>query len=80
MNLLKFTLSTFFILFSLNSFSQNVGSATVPAEIWYCEINDGFTMDDVRDVSYGVEKFSKENGMKGSQFLFTTFIFFKSTI
>ena len=74
MNLFKFTLSTFFILFSLNSLSQNVGSATVPAEIWYCEINDGFTMDDVRDVSYGVEKFSKENGMKGSQFLFTTFM------
>ena len=59
MNLFKFTLSSFFILFSLNTFSQNTGLTTFPAEIWYCEINEGFTMDDVRDVSMGVKQFSE---------------------
>ena len=74
MNLFKFTLSFFFILFSLNTFSQNTGLTTFPAEIWYCEINEGFTMDDVRDVSMGVRQFSEENGMKGTQYLTTTFM------
>ena len=60
--------------FSLNIFSQNTGSITFPAEIWYCQINDGFTLDDVREVSMGVKKFSEENGMQGTQYLTTTFM------
>tara|TARA_B100001250_G_scaffold393942_1_gene397253 strand:+ start:1089 stop:1496 length:408 start_codon:yes stop_codon:yes gene_type:complete len=74
MNLFKVAASILILTFSINTFSQNTGSTTVPGEIWYCEINDGFTIEDVRDVSLGVEKFSKENGMTGSQFLFTTFM------
>ena len=31
-------------------------------------------MQDVRDVSMGVKKFSEENGMKGTQYLTTTFM------
>ena len=74
MNFLKvvtFILVTFSVS---NVFSQNVGSTTVPAEAWFCEIKDGYTMDDIREVSKGVEAFSKKTGMKGSQFIFTTFM------
>jgi len=74
MQLFKILTTTFITIFSLNSFSQNVSMATFPAEIWYCEINEGFTMDDVREVSMGVKKFSEENGMKGTQYLTTTFM------
>ena len=74
MKLFKVTASTFILIFSLNTFSQNAGSTTFPAEIWHCEINDGFTMQDVRAVSMGVKKFSEENGMKGTQYLTTTFM------
>ena len=76
MNFLKvvtFVLVTFSVS---NVFSQNVGSTTVPAEAWFCEIKDGYTMDDIREVSKGVEAFSKITGMKGSQFIFTTFTMF----
>ena len=74
MKLFKIAASTFILIFSLNTFSQNTGSTTFPAEIWHCEINDGFTMQDVRAVSMGVKKFSEENGMKGTQYLTTTFM------
>ena len=74
MQLFKILTTTFITIFSLNSFSQNVSMSTFPAEIWYCEINEGFTMDDVREVSMGVKKFSEENGMKGTQYLTTTFM------
>ena len=74
MQLLKILTTTFITIFSLNIFSQNVSMSTFPAEIWYCEINEGFTMDDVREVSMGVKKFSEENGMKGTQYLTTTFM------
>ena len=74
MKLFKIAASTFILIFSLNTFSQNTGPTTFPAEIWYCEINDGFTMQDVRAVSMGVKKFSEENGMKGTQYLTTTFM------
>ena len=74
MKFLKGATATFILIFSLNSFSQNTGATTFPAEIWYCEINEGFSMQDVRDVSMGVKKFSEENGMKGTQYLTTTFM------
>tara|TARA_X000001036_G_scaffold64650_1_gene55351 strand:+ start:1651 stop:2058 length:408 start_codon:yes stop_codon:yes gene_type:complete len=74
MKIFKVTTTTLILIFSLNTFSQNTGSKTFPAEIWYCEVNDGFTMEDVRDVSMGVKKFSEENGMKGTQYLTTTFM------
>ena len=74
MKFFKLINSTLILVFSLNSFSQNTGSTTFPAEIWYCEINEGFTIKDVREVSFGVEQFSKENGMKGTQYLTTTFM------
>ena len=74
MQLFKILTTTFITIFSLNSFSQNVSMSTFPAEIWYCEINEGFTIDDVREVSMGVKKFSEENGMKGTQYLTTTFM------
>ena len=72
MKIFKVTTTTLFLIFSSNTFSQSAGSKTFPAEIWYCEVNDGFTMEDVRDVSMGVKKFSEENGMKGTQYLTTT--------
>ena len=74
MKLFKVATSSLILIFSLNIYSQNTESTTFPAEIWYCEINEGFTMEDVRDVSMGVKKFSEENGMKGTQYLTTTFM------
>ena len=74
MKIFKITALTLTLLFSLNTISQNKGSITFPAEIWYCEINDGFSIQDVRDVSMGVKKFSEENGMKGTQYITTTFM------
>tara|TARA_B100001778_G_C18162261_1_gene438670 strand:+ start:130 stop:537 length:408 start_codon:yes stop_codon:yes gene_type:complete len=74
MKLFKVATSSLILIFSLNIYSQSTESTTFPAEIWYCEINEGFTMEDVRDVSMGVKKFSEENGMKGTQYLTTTFM------
>ena len=74
MKLSKILITTMVTILSFNAFSENTESTTFPAEIWYCEINEGFTMGDVREVSMGVKKFSEENGMKGTQYLTTTFM------
>ena len=44
MKFLKGATTTFILIFSLNSFSQNTGATTFPAEIWYCEINEGLSL------------------------------------
>ena len=59
MNFLK-AVTIILVTFSVSSaFSQNVGSTTVPAEAWFCEIKEGYTMDVIREVSKGVVAFSK---------------------
>ena len=46
----------------------------MPAEVWMCELNQGYSMDDVRKVSSDVQKFAKKNDMKSAQWIFTTFM------
>ena len=38
MKFLKGATATFILIFSLNSFSQNTGATTFPAEIWYLSL------------------------------------------
>ena len=57
---------------SFNTLAQQ--NSTVPAEIWMCELNKGYSIDDVRKVSSDVQKFAKNNDMKSAQWIFTTFM------
>ena len=57
---------------SFNTLAQQ--NSTVPAEVWMCELNQGYSMDDVRKVSSDVQKFAKKNDMKSAQWIFTTFM------
>ena len=57
---------------SFNALAQQ--NSTVPAEVWMCELNQGYSMDDVRKVSSDVQKFAKKNDMKSAQWIFTTFM------
>ena len=43
------------------------------AEFWYCSLNDGQTMEDMRKVTANVEKFSEENNLKIGQWILTPF-------
>ena len=70
---LKYLISVVILMISGMSFSQD-SSAPVPAEMWLCELNEGFTLADVRQVSKDVEAFSEKNGMTGGQWIFTTFM------
>ena len=74
MKIIKYISVLIITLLSINLFAQNTSSTTVPAEAWFCEINEGFSMDDIRAVSKGVEESGKKTGLKSSQFIFTTFM------
>tara|TARA_B100001057_G_scaffold245759_1_gene246082 strand:+ start:250 stop:657 length:408 start_codon:yes stop_codon:yes gene_type:complete len=74
MKIIKLFLILFATLSSINLFAQNTSNATVPAEAWFCEINEGYSMKDIRAVSKGVEENGRKNGLKSSQFIFTTFM------
>ena len=60
MKVIKYTSVLIITLLSVNILAQNTSSNTVPAEAWFCEINEGFSMDDIRAVSKGVEESGKK--------------------
>ena len=72
MKLYKILIVGILTFISFNTLAQQ--NSTVPAEIWMCELNQGYTIDDVRKVSSDVQKFAKQNDMKSGQWIFTTFM------
>ena len=72
MKLCKILIIGIFAIFSFNVSAQQ--NQTVPAEVWMCEYNQGYSIDDVRKVSSDVQKFANKNGMKSAQWIFTTFM------
>tara|TARA_E500000178_G_scaffold262930_1_gene259989 strand:- start:43 stop:438 length:396 start_codon:yes stop_codon:yes gene_type:complete len=44
-----------------------------PVEVWTCNLNEGKTLDDVREVSSMVSKVTKEEGIAAAQWIFTPF-------
>ena len=64
------------LLLSVNSIADDHASAeqsAAIAEFWYCKLNKGQTMNDMRKVTNYVEKFSETHELKIGQWILTPF-------
>ncbi len=64
------------LIFSANAIADESPAAqesTAIAEFWYCKLNKGQTMEDMRKVTNYVEKFSETNELKIGQWILTPF-------
>ena len=59
--------------FALADDHASMESDSSIAEFWYCSLNEGQTMEDMRKVTANVEKFSEENGLKIGQWILQPF-------
>ena len=76
MNRIFSAVTSIFMLFSISAYGDDHSSSTsnsAVAEFWMCQLNEGQTMNDVRQLTKIVEEYTESTEVKAGQWIFTPF-------